>query len=68
MLYYTLWMLVHLAHLVLSAITLLYEIFSGSLLCFLCVCHKSEMNFIPQPQEQKSGRRQTQCYITLCGC
>ena len=29
---------------------------------------KRIFNFIPQPLEQKSGRRQTQCSSTLCGC
>ena len=27
--------------------------------CFLCAYHTSKTNFIPQPQEQKSCRRQT---------
>ena len=36
--------------------------------CCLCAFLNSEMNFIPQPQEKKSCRRQTQCSITLCGC
>ena len=40
---------------------------SGPKSCYLCACHKSEMHFIPQPHEQKSGRRQTQCSSTLCG-
>ena len=33
--------------------------------CCLCAFLNSEMNFIPQPQEQKSCRRQTQCSSTL---
>ena len=37
-------------------------------LCYFCVCNNSEMNFIPQPQEQKSCGRQTQCSSTICGC
>ena len=36
--------------------------------CHLCACHKSKMDLIPQPQEQKSGRRQTQCSGTLWEC
>ena len=40
--------------------------------CCFCACHNSKMNFIPQPQEEKSCRRQTQCSNTLfgslCGC
>ncbi|OEU17919.1 hypothetical protein FRACYDRAFT_238349 [Fragilariopsis cylindrus CCMP1102] len=36
--------------------------------CCFCAFHTSKMNFIPQPQEQESGRRQTQCSINLCGC
>ena len=65
--------LVHLTHLVLSSATLSDEIFGGSfwwkiLLFFVCVCNNSKMNFITQPQEQKSWRRQTQCCNTLCGC
>ena len=41
---------------------------SGQKSCFFFACHKSEMYFIPQPHEQKSCRRQTQCSSTLCGC
>ena len=36
--------------------------------CCLCACYNSVMDFISQPQEQKVGRRQTQCSSTLCGC
>ena len=36
--------------------------------CFLYAFHNSKMNFILQPHIQKSGRRQTQCSSTLCGC
>ena len=36
--------------------------------CCLCAFHTSKINIIPQPQEQKSCRRQTQCSSTLCGC
>ena len=35
--------------------------------CYFCVCINSKTNFIPQPQEQKSCRRHTQCSSTLCG-
>ena len=56
---YSMWMLVHLIHLVLSSATLSNEIFCGSFLCFLRACHKSEMSFIHQSQEQESGRRPT---------
>ena len=31
-----------------------------------CAWNNYKTNFIPQPQEQKSGRRQTQCSSTLC--
>ena len=66
-------MLVHLTHLVLLSVILSYEISCGSFLIqnhvfFVCVCHKSKMNFIPQPQEQKRYRRQIQCSSILCGC
>ena len=47
------WMFVHLNHLVLSYGTLSNERFCG---------------FIPQPQDQKSCGRQTQCSNTLCEC
>ena len=33
-----------------------------------CVCNSSETKFIPQTQEQKGCRRQTQCSNTLCEC
>ena len=36
--------------------------------CCLCACYNSVIDFISQPQEQKVGRRQTQCSSTLCGC
>ena len=70
------WILVHLTYLVLSYGTLLYEIFCGCGLMFLienhvCLCVPAtteKMNFIPQPQEQKSGRRPTQCSGTPCEC
>ena len=71
MIYYTLLMLVHMTQLVLSSTTLSNEIFCGSFLVknhVFCACKSSEMNFIPQPEEQKSGRRQTQYYSTLCEC
>ena len=35
--------------------------------CCLCAFHNSKTNFIPQLQEQKSCRRQTQCSSILCG-
>ena len=68
---YTTLMLVHPAHLVLSYATLSNEIFCcsfliESLFC-LCAYHNNKMYFIPQPQEQKSSRRHTQCSSTLCG-
>ena len=71
MFYYTMWMLVQPAYLVLSSATLSNEIFCGSFLVknhVFCACNSSETNFIPRPEEQKSGRRQTQCSKTLCGC
>ena len=34
----------------------------------VCAFHTSKLHFILQPQEQKSCKRQTQCYNTLCGC
>ena len=61
-------------HLMLSSVTncfkwdILLFIISDPKSCCLCACHNSKTNFIPQPQEQKSGRRQTQCSSTLCGC
>ena len=73
---YTMWMLVHMIQKVLSSVTLSNEIFCGSFLTknyvviiyYLCAYHISKTNFIPQLQEQKSGRRQTQCSNTLCEC
>ena len=65
------WMLVHPTQKVLSSATLSNKILlfiSGPKSCCLCACHKSKMNFIPQPQEQKSCRRQTQYFSALCGC
>ena len=54
---YTMWMLVHLTHLLLSSATHLYDVFCGSIwlkiLLYFLACHKREMNFIPQLQEQK---------------
>ena len=62
------WILVHLAHLVLSSATLLNKLFCCSfwskIMFCLCAFHNSEMNIIPQPQEQKSCRRQTRCSNT----
>ena len=64
------WMLVHLNHLVLSSATLSGGIFCGSFwsknLCYLCAYHIGRTHFIPQPHEQESCRRQTQCSSTLC--
>ena len=63
------WMFVHLIHLALSSATLSNKIFCGSFwlkVLFLCACHISKMNFIPQPQKQKSGRRHTKCSSSLC--
>ena len=34
--------------------------------CYLCAYPISKTNFIPQPHEQKSCRRQTQCSNRLC--
>ena len=68
---YTIRMLVHPTYLVLSSSTLSNGIFCGSFLVknhIFCVCNTSKINFIPQPQEQKSCRRQTQCSSTLCEC
>ena len=66
-------MLMHLIHLVLSYGTLSNEIFcvhfwSKIMYCCFCAFHSSEMNFILQPQKEKSCRRQAQCLTTLCGC
>ena len=65
---YTMWMLVHLTHLVcLKSFQIRYFVFISdqkSSFCF-CAFHNSEMNFIPHPQKKKSGRRQTQCSNTL---
>ena len=36
--------------------------------CYLCAYHISKANFILQPHDQKSCRRQTQCSSTLCIC
>ena len=36
--------------------------------CYFCACHKRKINSIPQPQEKKSFRRQTECSSTLWGC
>ena len=36
--------------------------------CYLCTYRSSKIKFTPQPQEQKSGRRQTPCSSTLCRC
>ena len=47
---------------------ILWFIISDRKSCFLCASHKSEMNFVPQPQEQKSFKRHKQCSSTLCGC
>ena len=41
--------------------------FWSKILLFLCACQKSKITFIPQPQEKKSCRRQTQCSYTLYG-
>ena len=68
------WMFVHPTHLVLLSATLSYEIYCGSLflvenhVIFVCACHNSEMNFIPQSQENISGRRQIRCSSTPCEC
>ena len=35
---------------------------------YLCTYRRTKINFSPQLQEQKSGRRQTPCSSTLCGC
>ena len=67
----TMWMLVHPTHLVLSSATLSNETFCCSLCdqksCCLCAFYYSKMNFIPQPQEKRSCRRQTQCSSTWSG-
>ena len=39
----------------------------GQKSCFLCAYHHSKIKFTLQPQEQKSGRRVTQCSNTLWG-
>ena len=81
---YTMWMFVHLTYLVLSSETLfsdlnkimlfvclpqqIWFISDQKLSCCFFAFNTSKMNIIPQPQEQKSGRRQTQCSSTLCGC
>ena len=41
--------------------------FWSKVMFFLCACHKSKIKFIPQPQEQKSCRRQKQYSSTVCG-
>ena len=46
----------------------LWFIFSDPKSCYFCAFHNSELDFIPQPKEQKSGRRQTQYSSTLCRC
>ena len=65
-------MLVHPTHLVLASATLQMRyfvfIFDQKSSCCFCAFHTSKMNFILQPQQQKSGRRQTQCSSTICGC
>ena len=48
-------------------ILLLFILIENRVVCF-CAFHTSKMNFILQPQEQKSCGRQTQCSSTLCGC
>ena len=56
MFYYTMWIFVHLTHLVLSSATLSNEIFCGSHLVqnhVFCACNNIETNFIPQPHEKK---------------
>ena len=67
-------MLVHPTHLVLFSITLsnneiFVDHFDQIIPCFcFCAFHTSKMNFILQPQEQKSCRRQKQYFSALCGC
>ena len=64
----------HPTYLMLSSATLSNDIFCCSLFLFLiknygfCECNNSKMNFIPQPHEQKSGRRNTQCSSILDEC
>ena len=41
---------------------------SKILIFSLCGCNNSKMNFILQPQEQKSGRRLAQCSSPLSEC
>ena len=71
---YTMWMFMHRIHLVLLSAILSKEIFSVHLFLteihvfVFCAIHNSIMNFIPQPQVQKSCRRQTQCSSILCTC
>ena len=74
---YTMWMLVHCnqpiwyccLHKTLQSFQMRYFVFiSDQKSCCLCACNKSIMNFIQQPNEQKSSRRQTQCSNTLIGC
>jgi hypothetical protein len=63
---------VHPTYLVLSYGTLSNEIFCGSFLiknhAVVFACYRSEMNFIPQPQEQESCGRQTQHSSMVFGC
>ena len=70
---YTMWMLVHPTHLVLSSATLSSKILccsfiSGPTSCCLCAFHNSGLYFTQQPQEQKSGRRQLQGSNALFRC
>ena len=72
---YSMWMFVHPTYLVLFSATLSIEIFCGSflskILLFVCLPQQqnnSKTNFIPQPHEQKSGRRDKHCSSTLCEC
>ena len=55
------WLIVHQTYLVLSPATLSYETLCYSFL----IQNHIEMNFIQQPQEQKSCRRHTQCSSTM---
>ena len=48
-------------------ILLLFILIENRVVCF-CAFHTSKMNFILQPQEQKSCGRQTHYSSTLCGC
>ena len=67
-------MFAHLTHLMLSLAPFANEIFCASLcsykiMLFLCLpTTPAECTIIPQPQEQKSGRRQLQCSSTLYEC